>query len=193
MTNVHARPGSYGITNVDHLVCLTYEELREALDLREKCGSTPFLNLFKLFNLNPDAPRNHNALLEIVDGEPVAYAFKQRHWREVDCEEMVRDCVNNAAIRFLDIESILAPRVPAKGFSKLTNMRDTVERETNGLVKEPSTEVRGLMRRTSNANAARASVGAASTSAASAAGTGSTLMALLSCAISETDAFITGL
>ncbi len=106
---------------------------------------------------------------------------------------MVRDCVNNAAIRFLDIESILVPRVPAKDFSELTNMRDTVERETNGLVKEPSTEVRGLMRRTSNANAVRASVGAASTSAASTAGTGSTLMALLSCAISKTDAFIIGL
>ncbi len=76
-------PLTYGNANVDHLVCLTYEELREALDLRKKCGSTPFLNLFKLFNLNPDAPRSHNALLDIVDGEPVAFTFKQRHWREV--------------------------------------------------------------------------------------------------------------
>ena len=81
-------------------------------------------------------------------------AFKQHHWREVDCDEMVRDCVNNVAIRFLDIESILVPRMPAKGFSKLTKMRDAVERETNGLVKDPSVEVLGLMRRTSSAIAA---------------------------------------
>ena len=154
VTKVHTKPRSFGRANVDHLVCLTYEELREALDLREKCGLTPFLKLFKLLHLNPEAPKNHNALVEVLDGEPVAFAFKQHHWREVDSDEMVRDCVNNAAIRFLDIEFILAPRMPAKGFSKLMNMRDTVERETNGLVKDPSMEVQGLMRRTSSAIAA---------------------------------------
>ena len=67
---------------------------------------------------------------------------------------MVRDCVNNAAIRLLDIEFILAPRMPAKGFSKLMKLRDTVERETNGLFKDPSIEVQALMRRTSSAIAA---------------------------------------
>ena len=154
ITKVQIRPRSFGRANVDHLVCLTYEELRDVLDLREKCSLTPFLNLFNLLHLNPEDPRNHNALVDIVDGEPVAFVFKQHHWREVDCDEMVRDCVNNAAIRFLDIEFILAPRMPAKGFSKLTKMRNTVERETNGLVKDPSMEVRGLRRRTSSAIAA---------------------------------------
>ena len=151
---VHIRPRSFGRANVDHLVRLTYEELREALDLKEKCGLTPFLRLFKLLHLNPEAPRNHNALADIVDGEPVAFAFKQGHWHDVDCAEMVRDCVNNAAIRLLDIEFILAPRMPAKGFSKLMKLRDTVERETNGLFKDPSIEVQALMRRTSSAIAA---------------------------------------
>ena len=153
-TNVRIRPRSFGRANVDHMICLTYEELREALDLREKCGFTPFLKLFKLLHLNPEAPRNHNALVDIEDGEAVAFAFKQRHWHEVDCDEMVRDCVNNAAIRLLDIEFILAPRMPAKGFSKLMKLRDTVERETNGLFKDPSMEVQTLMRRTSSAIAA---------------------------------------
>jgi len=153
-TNVRIRPRSFGRANVDHLICLTYEELREALNLREKCGLTPFLKLFKLLHLKPEAPRNHNALLVIEDCEPVAFAFKQHHWREVDCDEMVRDCVNNTAIRFLDIEFILAPRMPAKGFSKLTKLRDQVERETNGLFKDPSMEVQALMRRTSSAIAA---------------------------------------
>ena len=82
------------------------------LDTREKCGWTPFLNFFKLLHLNPEAPRNHAALLDIVDGEHKAFAFKQRHWREVDCNEMVRDCVKNAVIRILDTEPILAPRLP---------------------------------------------------------------------------------
>ena len=132
-------PDPSGRANDDHMVRLKYEELKEALDLREKCGLTPFLKLFKLLYLNPEAPRNHNALVDIADGEPVAFAFKQRHWHEVDCDEMVRDCVNNAVIRLLDIKSILAPRMPAKGFSKLTKLRDTVERETNGLFKDPST------------------------------------------------------
>ena len=153
-TDVRIRPRSFGKANVDHLVRLTYEELREALDLKEKCGLTPFLRLFKLLHLTPEAPRNHNALVDIVDGEPVAFAFKQRRWHEVDCDEMVRDCVNNAAIRLLDIEFILAPRMPAKGFSKLMKLRDTVERETNGLFKDPSIEVQALMRRTSSAIAA---------------------------------------
>ena len=136
-TSVRIRPRSFGRANVDHLVCLTYEELREALDLKEKFGLTPFLRLFKLLHLTQEAPRNHNALLDIADGEPVAFAFKQGHWHEVDCDEMARDCVNNAAIRLLDIEFILAPRMPAKGFSKLMKLRDTVERETNGLFKDP--------------------------------------------------------
>ena len=153
-TDVRIKPRSFGRANVDHLVRLTYEELREALDLKEKCGFTPFLKLFKLLHLNPEAPRNHNALFDIVDGEPAAFAFKQGHWHEVDCDEMVRDCVNNAAIRLLDIEFILAPRMPAKGFSKLMKLRDTVERETNGLFKDPSIEVPALMRRTSSAIAA---------------------------------------
>ena len=153
-TNVQLRPRSFRRANVDHLVRLTYEELREALDLKEKCGLTPFLRLFKLLYLNPEAPRNHNALVDIVDGEPVGFAFKQGHWHDVDCDEMVRDCVNNAAIRLLDIEFILAPRMPAKGFSKLMKLRDTVERETNGLFKDPSIEVQALMRRTSSAIAA---------------------------------------
>ena len=154
-TDVRIRPRSFGKANVDHLVRLTYEELREALDLKEKCGLTPFLKLFKLLHLNPaEAPRNHNVLVDIVDGEALAFAFKQRHWHEVDCDETVRDCVNNAAIRLLDIEIILAPRMPAKGFSKLMKLRDTVERETNGLCKDPSMEVQALMRRTSGAIAA---------------------------------------
>ena len=153
-THIHIRPRSFGRANVDHLIGLTYEELREALDLREKCGLTPFLKLFKLLHLNPEAPRNHNALLDIADGEPVAFAFKQRHWHEVNCDEMVRDCVNNAAIRLQDIEFILASRMLATGFSKLTKLRDTVERETNGLVKDPSMEVQALTRRTSSAIAA---------------------------------------
>ena len=153
-TSVLIRPRSFGRACVDHLVRLTYEELREALDLKEKCGLTPFLKLFKLLHLNPEAPRNHNALIDSVDGEPVAFAFKQGHWHEVDCDEMVRDCVNNAAIRLLDIEFILAPRMPAKGFSKLMKLRDTVERETNGLFKDPGMEVQALMRRTSSAIAA---------------------------------------
>ena len=153
-TSVHIRPRSFGTANVNHLVCLTYEELMEALNLKEKCGLTPFLRLFKLLHLTPEAPRNHNALLDIAYGEPVAFAFKQGHWHEVDCDEMVRDCVNNAAIRLLDIEFILAPRMPAKGFSKLMKLRDTVERETNDLFKDPSMEVQALMRRTSSAIAA---------------------------------------
>ncbi|CAL8460492.1 g9339 [Coccomyxa elongata] len=153
-TGVRIRPRSFGRANVDHMICLTYEELREALDLREKCGLTPFLKLFKVLHLNPEAPRNHNALVDVADGEPVAFAFKQSHWHEVDCDEMVRDCVNNAAIRLLDIEFILAPRMPVKGFSKLMKLRDTVERETNGLFKDPSIEVQALMRRTSSAIAA---------------------------------------
>ena len=153
-SSVHIRPRSSGRANVDHLVRLTYEELREALDLREKCGLTPFLRLFKLLHLTPEAPRNHNALVDIVDGEPVGFAFKQGHWHEVDCDDMVRDSVNNAAIRLLDIEFILAPRMPAKGFSKLMKLRDTVERETNGLFKDPGMEVQALMRRTSSAIAA---------------------------------------
>jgi len=151
---VHIRPRSFGKANVDHLVRLTYEELREALDLKEKCGLTPFLRLFKLLHLNPEAPRNHNALVDIVDGEPVGFAFKQGHWHEVDCDDIVRDSVNNAAIRCLDIEFVLAPRMPAKGFSKLMKLRDTVERETNGLFKDPGMEVQALMRRTSSAIAA---------------------------------------
>ena len=153
-THGRIRPKSFGRANVDHLVRLTYEELREALDLKEKCGLTPFLKLFKLLHLTPEAPRNHNALVDIVDGEPVGFAFKQGHWHEVDCDEMVRDCVNNAAIRLLDIEFILAPRMPAKGFSKLMKLRDTAERETNGLFSDPSMEVQALMRRTSSAIAA---------------------------------------
>ncbi|CAL8460953.1 g484 [Coccomyxa elongata] len=153
-TGVRIRPRSFGRANVDHVICLTYEELREALDLREKCGLTPFLKLFKVLHLNPEAPRNHNAIVDVADGEPVAFAFKQSHWHEVDCDEMVRDCVNNAAIRLLDIEFILAPRMPVKGFSKLMKLRDTVERETNGLFKDPSIEVQALMRRTSSAIAA---------------------------------------
>ena len=59
-TNVQIRPRSFGKAIVDHLVRLNYEELREALDLREKCGLTPFLKLFKLRHLNPEAPRNHS-------------------------------------------------------------------------------------------------------------------------------------
>ena len=55
-TNVRIRSRSFGRANVDHMICLTYEELREALDLREKCGFTPFLKLFKLLHLNPEAP-----------------------------------------------------------------------------------------------------------------------------------------
>ena len=153
-SSVHIRPRSFGRANVDHLVRLTYEELREALDLKEKCGLTPFLRLFKLIHLTPEAPRNHNALLDTADGEPVAFAFKQGHWHEVDCDDMVRDSVNNAAIRLLDIEFMLAPRMPAKGFSKLMKLRDTVERETNGLFKDPGMEVQALMRRTSSAIAA---------------------------------------
>ncbi|CAK0778791.1 hypothetical protein CVIRNUC_004648 [Coccomyxa viridis] len=153
-TSVRIRPRSFGRANVDHRVRLTYEELREALDLKKKCGLTPFLRLFKLLHLTPEAPRNHNALLDIANGEPVAFAFKQGHWHEVDCDEMVRDCVNNAAIRLLDIEFILAPGMPAKGNSKLMKLRDTVERETNGLFKDPGMEVQALMRRTSSAIAA---------------------------------------
>lgn len=42
------------------MICLTYEELREALDLREKCGLTPFLKLFKPLHLNPEAPINNS-------------------------------------------------------------------------------------------------------------------------------------
>ena len=106
-TSVYIRPRSFGRANVDHLVRLTYEELREALDMKEKCGLKPFLRLFKLLHLTPEAPRNHNALVDIVDGEPVGFAFKQGHWHEVDCDEMVRGCVNNAAIRLLDIQFIL--------------------------------------------------------------------------------------
>ena len=44
--------------------------------------------------------------------------------------------------------------MPAKGFSKLMKLRDTVERETNGLFKDPSMEVQALMRWTSSAIAA---------------------------------------
>ncbi len=153
-SSVHIRPRSFGRANVDHLVRLTYEELREALDLKEKCGLTPYLRLFKLLHLNPEAPRNHNALVDIVDGEPVGFALKQGHWHEVDCDDIVRDSVNNAAIRLLDIESILAPRMPAKGLSKLMKLQDTVERETYGVFKDPGMEVQALMRRTSSAIAA---------------------------------------
>ena len=32
-TNVRIRPRSFGRANVDHMICLTYEELREALTL----------------------------------------------------------------------------------------------------------------------------------------------------------------
>ena len=102
---VQIRPRSFGKATVGHLVRLTYEELREALDLREKCGLTSFLKLFKLLHLNPEAPRNHNVIVDITDGEPAAFAFKQHHWREVDYDGMVRDCVNNAVISFLDIET----------------------------------------------------------------------------------------
>ena len=45
-------------------------------------------------------------------------------------------------------------RMPAKCFSKLTKLRDTVERETNGFLKDPSVDVPALMRRTSSGIAA---------------------------------------
>ena len=154
VAHVCARPRLFGKANIDHMVCLTFEEVRDVLDLRGNCSLTPFLNPFELLHLNMEAPRNQNTFLHIVEGEPAAFAVNQRHWREVDCDEMVIECVNNAAIRFLDVKSILAPRMPAKDFSKLARMRDTLERETSGLVKEPSMEVQGLMRLTSNAIAA---------------------------------------
>lgn len=152
--NVQARPRSFGKADVDHLVSLTCKELIEKLDIREKCGLTPFLEIFKLLHLNPDVPNNHNVLLDTSGRFPISFAFKQRHWREVDSDEMVRDCVNNAAIRFLDIESTLAPKLSAKCFSRVTKMRDLVERETTAVtktIKEPSTDVQGLLRRTSRA------------------------------------------
>lgn len=152
--NVQARPRSFGKADVDHLVSLTCKQLTEKLDIREKCGLTPFLEMFKLLHLNPDVPKNHNVLLDTSGRFPMAFAFKQRHWHEVDSDEMVRDCVNNVAIRLLDIESTLAPRVAAKTFGRLTRMRDLVERETSAVtktIKEPGTDVQGLLRRTSRA------------------------------------------
>jgi hypothetical protein len=152
--NVQVRPRCFGKADVDHLVSLTCKQLTEKLDIREKCGLTPFLEMFKLLHLNPDVPKNHNVLIDNSGPFPIAFAFKQRHWREVDSDEMVRDCVNNAAIRFLDIESTLAPKLSAKCFSRVTKMRDLIERETTAVtktIKEPSTDVQGLLRRTNRA------------------------------------------
>ncbi|CAK0768502.1 hypothetical protein CVIRNUC_003571 [Coccomyxa viridis] len=152
--NVQARPRSFGKADVDHLVSLTCKQLMEKLDIREKCGLTPFLEIFKLLHLNPDFPKNHNVLIDTSGPLPIAFAFKQRHWREVDSDGMVRDCVNNAAIRLLDIESTLAPKLSTKCFDRLTKARDLVERETTTVtktIKEPSADVQALLRRTSKA------------------------------------------
>ena len=148
---VYVRPRSFGKANMNHLALLSFEELKKLLGIRNKCGLTPFLNLFKLLHLNPGVPKNHNVLLDKVDGQLVALAFKQRHWHEVEEERMLLDCMNNAAVRFLDVESALAPGLPDKGFLHLARMRDMVERETNGIVKEPNADVRKLLRRASEA------------------------------------------
>jgi hypothetical protein len=111
----------------------------------------PFLNLFKLLHLNPDIPKNHNVLIETAERPPLAFAFKQRHWRDVDSADLVRECVNNAAIRFLDIESILVGKLSTKLFDRITKVRDIVERETDALHKHPGTDVQNLMRRTERA------------------------------------------
>ena len=150
-TAVYVRPRSFGKANMNHLALLSFEELKKLLGIRNKCGLTPFLNLFKLLHLNPGVPKNHNVLLDKVDGQLVALAFKQRHWHEVEEERMLLDCMNNAAVRFLDVESALAPGLPDKGFLHLSRMRDMVERETNGIVKEPNGDVRKLMRRAADA------------------------------------------
>ena len=149
--NVHAHPRSFGKAEVDYLVSLTSNELIEKLDIRDKCGLTPFLNLFKLLHLNPDIPKNHNVLIETAERPPLAFAFKQRHWRDVDSADLVRECVNNAAIRFLDIESILVGKLSTKLFDRITKVRDIVERETDALHKHPGTDVQNLMRRTERA------------------------------------------
>lgn len=148
---VCVRPRSFGKANTTHLARLSFEELKGLLGIRNKCGLTPFLNLFKLIHLNQDIPKNHNVLLDKVNGQMVALAFKQHHWHEVEEERMLLDCMNNAAVRFLDVESALAPGLPDKAFQLLVKMRDVVERETNGIVKEPNADVRKLLRRTSDA------------------------------------------
>ena len=149
--NVNAHPRSFGKAEVDYLVSLTSKELIEKLDIREKCGLTPFLNLFKLLHLNPDIPKNHNVLIEKGERLPLALAFKQRHWRDVDSDDLIRECVNNAAIRFLDIESIFAGKLTTKLFDRITKARDIVERETDALHKHPGTDVQNLMKRTERA------------------------------------------
>ena len=53
--------------------------------------------------------------------------------------------------RILRMQLTRRPGRPDKGFLHLSRMRDMVERETNGIVKEPNGDVRKLMRRAADA------------------------------------------
>ena len=65
---VQIRPRSFGKANVGHLVRLTYEELREALDPIEKCGLTSFLQLFQATATSTERPQGTTTPIVDIHG-----------------------------------------------------------------------------------------------------------------------------
>ena len=144
LANPPPKPRMFGRTDAAHIIDLTFEELNKHLDIKNGTSLLPFLNMFKLMHLNDEAPRNHNVLLGSKRGE-FALMFKQRHWRVVDDpDRMVRDCMNRAAVLFLDVEDHLRENLDGITFRKIWKLRDVVEHEASGF-KNPSSEVLKLL------------------------------------------------
>ena len=144
LANPPPRPKMFGRTDAAHISDLTFEELNKHLDIKNGTSLLPFLNMFKLMHLNDEAPRNHNVLMGSKRGD-FALMFKQRHWRLVDDpDRMVRDCMNRAAVLFLDVEDHLKENLDSITFRKIWKLRDVVEHEAGGF-KNPSSEVLKLL------------------------------------------------
>ncbi len=131
IANPPPRPRMFGRSDLLHVVDMTSEELDKHLHLRTRTGLTLFLNLFKLMHLNDDAPKNHNVMIESPDA-PFAWVFKQKHWRRVDADGIVRDCLLQTTVLALDFEFAIQEAMDEAHYCKFIKLRGQVEFETCG-------------------------------------------------------------
>ena len=122
--NIHIHINNYGREQTGYLDALTFEQLKDILQLTPDNES--ILKMLAFIHKNPEHPENHNLKLKDVEDEKME-VYKKGDWKEVGTDKTMFDVISRQCLRFLDIEEKLKKGMTKAKYDALARYLDDAE------------------------------------------------------------------
>ena len=126
--NIHIHINNYGKESTAHLDALTFEQLKDVLQLTPDNES--LLRMLTFLHFNPEHPENHNLKLKDVDDEQMEIR-KKGSWKEVQTDNTMFDVLSRQCLRFLDIDEKLKKGMSKAKYEALAKYLEDAEEMSN--------------------------------------------------------------